>query len=344
MNRRPVTDAERVAVTEHYFVRTYRFTVLSAIVVSALSVLVAGVDEGSVPWATACVCAGFAAALATVSGERGYRLLRRRPYLPCLPALVALVTASLWTAVDGNALSFAAAASMAVAIAVAQGPRQLYPILALSALAVAGASVAGRNTTPPHTPATFASVAIAGFLTGAFIKFAIHWYGLIVLSEVEAPGADAAALIPPPPDEPPALPVVPRGRAPLSALVLDAAHELALWMRAVRDLITSASARRDAWYNATGFHARELQVLLLLQHHPDEDVARYLGISTKTVRNTAARALRRERSQLDDASRDQVSRETLSAELASTYPTAEAIERVAGEIDPLDGNPAGVTS
>lgn len=343
MIRRPITDAERVAVTERYFVRTYRFTVISAAVVCALSVLVAGVAERSLPWATASVCAAFVAPLAVVSGERGYRLLRRRPYLPCVPALVTVVAASLWTGVDGNALSFAAGATWAIAIAVAQGPRQLYPILALSSLAVAGATVAGRSSATSHDLATFVSVAVSAFVTGALIKFAIHWYGLIVLSEVDAPEENAPALLPSPPDERPSLTPVPRGRVPLSALVLEAAQELALWMRAVRDLIRSAPARRDAWYNATGFHARELQVLLLLQHHCDDDVARYLGISTKTVRNTAARALRRERSQLDDASRAQVTRETLSGELASTYPSVDAIERVAGEVDPGAGRQPRVT-
>ena len=78
MNR-PLTDEERVAVTERFYRRCYRATVFSAMALCGVAVLVAYANAGEFPWVAACACTLLAAGEAILCGERGYLLLRRRP-------------------------------------------------------------------------------------------------------------------------------------------------------------------------------------------------------------------------------------------------------------------------
>ncbi len=338
-----ITQEERVAVTEHYYVRCYLAAVGAAIGLCVVAGVVAYVDEGSFSPATVATSGAIAVALAAVWNQAGYRRLRPRPYLLCLPALTAVALARWWPAVDQNALYFAVVGPIALVVSVAQGPREAFVVIAAIALGTCLAAVVDRSD-PSLSSAQALVTATVGVLASSWtLKLAVQWNALIAISEAQAPESRHAS----PPvtaDNPPlamatraALPLArPERRLrhpPLTALALDAAHQLAVWMEAIRALVSNPSARRDAWSKITGFHARELEVLLLLDRHNEADVARFLHITIKTVRNTADRALRRERRNLNPAVQPTITRKELSRELASTYPTVTEIQQLAADLE-----------
>ena len=332
----PLSDEERVAVTERFYLRCYGAAARGAAALCLVAILVAYIDRGAFSAATAMAGAGGAVRTPSAGRRHSPEPARRRPYVACAPALAAVALARWWPAVDQNALYFAVVAPIGLVVCAAQGPRQAAAAVAVVAAATALAAVLDRRDPGVGTAGAVASATFGVLVSGWLLKFAVHWNGLIVLSEARGPGSPPLLEGVSPPWNPvvASLPGATRRlrHPPLTALAVDTAHRVALWMLAVRELIADRRVRREAWSRATGFHARELQVLLLLAHHPEADVARYLRITVKTVRNTADRALRRERAHLDGEARRGITREGLARELASTYPSAEAIEELAGEL------------
>jgi DNA-binding CsgD family transcriptional regulator len=337
----PITHEERVAVTEHFYRRCYRTAVLAAIVVCAASIGASFLEQGYVSLVNLSTCCVMAIAIAAFGRESGYRLLRRYPVLAALPILLLVGPAHWWPQMDFDAVIFAALAPIALLACTAQRARDVCLVLALILVGIVADSFVDPHTRGYGHPTLIIANCVATALTVLLLNLTVHWSGLVVLSEATGPAAfadqEAAPLLEPPGphSEIVAARVGRLSRTPLGVLGLEAAEELASWMRAIRELISSAQARRHAWYRATGFHARELQVLLLLSEHKEADVASYLGISVKTVRNTAVRALQRERRDLGGDT--DVTRSDIARELAATYPTAEVVESLATEVQSLPG-------
>jgi DNA-binding CsgD family transcriptional regulator len=334
MNR-PITDEERVAVLEHYYRRCYITAVAAVVAVCVVCAVVSLLDRGRLVPLTIGACAAVALVTACFARQSAYRLLRHAPYLVAVPAVALIGPVHWWPAIDLNLVSFAVIAPIALAVCAAQRARDVYWSLALIAVARAAATALDPQAGAHGNAVSFASVVVTAVLSVALLSFTVHWSGLVVLSEASGPDDEGGGPLLLEAGSPAVLPVG-RGRlsrTPLTVLAVDAAHELAGWMRAIRELIVSSSARRQAWYRATGFHARELQVLLLLSEHREVEVASSLGISVKTVRNTAVRALARERRDLDEEASSEVTRRQVAIELAATYPTAGAIESLAAEVE-----------
>jgi DNA-binding CsgD family transcriptional regulator len=331
-----VTPDQRARVGEFYFLSCYPVAVAAAIGLCGVAAAVAVVDHGTNAAGTLVVIGllltiAVGASLTRDLRDACYQALRGRAYLLAAPALLVVPLARLWPAVDQNALYFAVAGPVAIVACVAQGPRDGFTAIVLIPAATAAAA-AIDNAEPGLASAQQLSTATLGLLLSAvLVKVIVQWGALIAQEGAHLPASPPPAAPrqiagPLPAIERPLTPPI-SARPPLTALALGVAEELALWMQAIRTILGSGKARSLAWREVTGFQARELQVLLLLHVHSDEDVARFLSIKVGTVRNTASRAVNRERQAISDpVVAANFTQADLSQELAEIYPTSSELE------------------
>jgi DNA-binding CsgD family transcriptional regulator len=337
-----INPEQRARVGEYYFLACYPVAVAATVGLCGVAAAVAVVDHGANAVGTLVVI-GLLLALAVGASltrdrrDACYQALRGRAYLLAAPALLVVPLARLWPAVDQNALYFAVAGPVAIIACVAQGPRDGFTAIALIVAGTAAAA-AIDSAEPGLASAQQLSTATLGLLLSAvLVKVIVQWGGLIAQEGAhlpESPTPESAHQIagPLPAIEHPTTPVA--TRTPLTALAIRVAEELGLWMQAIRTILGSGKSRSLAWREVTGFQARELQVLLLLHRHTDEDVARFLSISVQTVRNTASRAVSRERRGISDpVEAANFTQAALSQELAESYPTASELEAEAVAVE-----------
>lgn len=331
---------ERAQVGEQYFLDCYPVAIAAALGLCGVAATVALVDQGPQALGTLAVI-GILAVFAIGCSctpklrDRCYRALRGQAYVLATPALLAVPLASLWPSVDQNALYFAVAGPIAIIICVAQGPRDGFGAVLLIAAATVAAAALDRAEPGLSSLQQLSTATIGLIVSAVLLKVVVQWSALVVqegaYSLAEAPPSQAPS--------PPAQPVEPRtapvaSRPPLTALALAVAEEIAAWMSAIREVLGGANARSRVWSEITGFQARELQVLLLLHVHDAEDVASYLSIKVSTVRNTASRAVSRERQGIvDPEAKASFTQADLSRELAERYPTRAELDADSGAVD-----------
>lgn len=338
-----VTPDQRARVGEFYFLSCYPVAVAAAAGLCGVAAAVAVVDQGARATGTLAVIGLFLTIAAGASWTRDlrdacYQMLRGRAYLLAAPALLVVPLARLWPAVDQNALYFAVAGPIAVVACVAQGPKDGFSAIALIAAATAVAATIDRAEPGLASAQQLSTATLGLLLSGILIKVVVQWSALIVQEGAHLLASPTLAdrrhsTAPMPAVTSPAVPPV-AARLPLTALAIHVAEEIALWMQAIKVILGSGKARSLAWREVTGFQARELQVLLLLHVHRDEDVARFLSINVRTVRNTASRAINRERKAIiDPVVAANFTQADLSRELAERYPTSSELETEASAVE-----------
>ena len=334
---------ERARVGEAYLRGYYdRFAVAGGLGMCVAAASAAIVDQGSGAGPSLLVIGGLAAVeiAASCTGRargRCYRLLRGRAYILALPALLALVLARTWPAVDQNAMYFAVAGPIAAVVGVGQTV-----VEGLGTIVLIGAATAASAATSRADPALAAfqqqiTATLGVILSGVALKIVVQCSAMVVIEAAHAPEDPATA------EESrvePTAVVPPLGLArssearPLRALAKSAVAELASWRQAIIDLLRSDQARSRVFHILVGFPARELQVILLLHRYSRGQVADYLSISAsgvdKAVRRAMDRRINAEGRPIESGS---FTRAQLSEGLAHRYRSAVDIEQLSHDVD-----------